>query len=82
MHGSDALEFMRSHVESYQADIILALCAAVLLVFVLVLITLIRGRRLRKLVDELRKSVRRLNNDEEARYTREILGRTKSKDPS
>jgi hypothetical protein len=72
---------MRSTIERYQTDVILALCAAVLLVLVLVLIALVRGRRNRKRVDELRASVRKLINDEEARYTREVLGRTKSKDP-
>ncbi len=80
MHGSDTLEFMRRYIESYPADMILALCAAVLLIFVLVLIMLVRGRRLKKRVDQLTNSVRRLINDEEARYTREILGRTKGKD--
>jgi hypothetical protein len=82
MYGSDALDFMRNYVERYQADIFLSLCAATPLLFILILITLIRGRRLRKRVDELRNSVNRLINDEEARYTREILGRTRAKDPS
>jgi hypothetical protein len=78
----DALQFVRSTIERYQTDIILALCASVLLVLVLVLIALVRGRRNRKRVDELRDSVRKLINDEEARYTREVLGRTKTRDPS
>jgi predicted lysophospholipase L1 biosynthesis ABC-type transport system permease subunit len=80
--GSDALQFVRSNIERYQTDIILALCAFALLIFVLVLIALVRGRRVRKRVDDLSGSVRKLINDEEARYTREILGRTRSKDPS
>jgi len=80
--GSDALQFLTSNIERYQTDIILALCASVLLVLVLVLIALVRGRRNRKRVDELRDSVRKLIHDDEARYTREVLGRTKSKDPS
>jgi hypothetical protein len=78
----DALQFVRSTIERYQTDIILALCASVLLVLVLVLIALVRGRRNRKRVDELRDSVRKLINDEEARYTREVLGRTKTRDLS
>ena len=80
--GSDALQFLRSAAERYQTDVILALCVSALLILVLVLIALVRGRRLRKRVDELSNSVRKLINDEEARYTREILGRTKPKDPS
>jgi hypothetical protein len=80
MYGSDAVEFMRSQVEGRQVDFILALTAAVVLIFILMLIAVIRGRRLRKGVGELRESVRKLIRDEEARYTREILGRTKVKD--
>jgi signal transduction histidine kinase len=79
--GSDALQFVRDNIERYQTDVTVALCAAVLLILILVLIALARGRRLRKRVDELSGSVRKLINDEEARYTREILGRTKAKGP-
>ena len=79
MYVSDAIEFMRSHIENYQANIIVGLCFAVPLIFVLVLIALSRGRRLRKRVDELTRSVRRLINEQEARYTREFLNSRKTK---
>jgi hypothetical protein len=79
IYGSNVLEFLRSHVEIYQTDVILALCAAVLLIFVLVWIALSRGRRLGKKIDDLTYSVNGLLNQEGARYTREILGRTKDK---
>ena len=52
-----------------------------LLTFVLVLIALSRGSRLRKGLDALTDSVRGLINEQEARYTRELLGRAKDKGP-
>jgi hypothetical protein len=81
IYGSNALEFLRSNIEIYRADVILALCAAVLLIFVLVWIALSRSRRLGKRIDDLTYSVSGLLNQEGARYTREILGRTKDKGP-
>jgi hypothetical protein len=81
VYYSEALEFMRGYIEGYQADIILALCAAELLIFIIILISIMRGRRLRKRVDELTYSVTRLLNEEAARYTRSILGRAKDNDP-
>ena len=80
MYYSEALEFVRGYIEGYQADIILALCAAELLIFIMILILIRRGRRLKKRVDELTNSVTRLLNDEAARYTRSILGREKDND--
>ena len=77
----DAIEFMLRDIESRHAEIILVLCFIAPLIFVLVLIALSRGRRLRKRVDELTHSVRELINEQEPRYTRVLLGRAKDKDP-
>lgn len=81
MYDSDAVEFMRRYIEGREAEIILALCFAELLSFVLVLIALSRDRRLRKRLDALTNSVMGLVNEQEARYTRELLGRAKDKGP-
>ncbi len=81
MYNSDIVEFVWRYVESRQAEIILALCFVELLTFVLVLIALSRDRQLRKRMDGLTNSVRGLINEQEARYTREILGRAKDKGP-
>jgi hypothetical protein len=81
LYGSDAIEFMLRDIESRHAEIILVLCFIVPLIFVLVLIALNRVRTLRKRVDELTHSVRGLINEQEACYTRELLGRTKDKGP-
>ena len=80
MYGSAAVEFMRTYIESRQAEVILALCFVVPLTFVLVLVALSHNRRLRKRLDELTNSVRGLINEQEARYTKELLGRAKDKD--
>ena len=58
MYGSDAVEIMRTYIESRQAEVILALCFVVPLTFVLVLVALSHNRRLRKRLDELTNSVR------------------------
>ena len=81
LYGSDAIEFMLRDIESRYAEIILVLCFIVPLNFVLVLIALRRGRKLRRRVDELAHSVWELINEQEAGYTRELLGRTKDKGP-
>jgi Sel1 repeat len=75
----DAIEFMLRNTESRHAEIILVLCFIAPLIFVLVLIALSRGRRLRKRVDELTHSVRGLINEQEPRYTRVLLGRATSR---
>ena len=75
----DAIEFMLRDIESRHAEIILVLCFIAPLNFVLVLIALSRGRRLRKRVDELTHSVRELINEQEPRYTRVLLGRAASR---
>ena len=81
VYYSEVLEFMRGHIEGSEANIILGLSAAELLIFFMILMSIRRGRRLRKRVDELTYSVTRLLNDEAARYTRSILGREKDNDP-
>ena len=81
MGYSQTSEFVRGYIESHHADIILALSAAELLIFIMILISIRRGRRLKKRVDELTYSVTRILNDEAARYTRSILGRAKDNDP-
>jgi hypothetical protein len=77
----EAAELLQRYIESYHADIVFALCVAELLIFIMVLISIRRARRLRKRVDELAYSVNRILNDEAARYTRTILGREKDNDP-
>lgn len=79
-YGSDAIKFMWSYLESYQADVVLALCAAELLIFIIILILIMRVRRLSGQIDELSGAVKRVINDEAARYTRSILGRSKDTD--
>jgi len=81
MDYSKVIEFLRGFIDSYHADIILALSAVELLIFIMILISIRRGRRLKKRVDELTYSVTRILNDEAARYTRSILGRAKDNDP-
>jgi hypothetical protein len=71
---------MWSYIESYHADVILGLCAAELLLFIIIVILMMRVRRLNKRIDALASSVTRFINDEAARYTRSILGRTKDTD--
>ena len=67
LYGSDAIEFMLRDIENRHAEFILVLCFIVPLNFVLVLIALSRGRRLRKRVDvaNIRRGTNRL----------ELLGR-------
>jgi len=79
-YGSDAIKVMWSYIESYQADIVLALCAAELLLFIIIVILIIRVRRLKRRINELAGSVARFLNNEAARYTRSILGRAKDTD--
>jgi hypothetical protein len=52
-----------------------ALCAAIALLFLLTLIALIRGGRLKRRVNELSASVDSLQTENAARYTRQILNR-------
>jgi hypothetical protein len=66
------LDSFRSYVEANQPDVILVLCAALLLVFLLAWGALRRGRRLRRELDELKQSTQRLFANEEARLLREL----------
>lgn len=76
MYNRFYVEFMRRLVE-----IILGMTFVELLTFVLVLIALSRCSRLRKRLDALTDSARGLIDEQEARYTRELLGRAKDKGP-
>lgn len=82
MYGSGVIESMLGYIQSYQAQFILALSFVVLVIFVIDVTTFICERRLRRRVDELARIVQGLVNDREARYTRELLGRSKNKDSS
>jgi uncharacterized protein YoxC len=80
MHGSMVVDSMLRHIESYQAQSILALFLIVLVIFVMTVIAFRVSRRLRNRVDELTRTVNGLTNQQEARYTRELIGRAKDKD--
>jgi hypothetical protein len=82
MHGSMVVDSMLRHIESYQAQSILALFLIVLVIFVMTVIAFRVSRRLRNRVDELTRTVNGLTNQQEARYTRELIGRAKDKDPA
>jgi hypothetical protein len=75
----EALEFLRRYVDSNQSDIILVLCGGTFLIFILVLISLARGRRLRKQIYALELSLQRLNSAEELRLLRDLRGQAKVK---
>lgn len=79
-YGSDAIKFIWSYLEGYQAEVVLALCAAELLIFIIILILIMRVRRLSRRLDELSGALTRFLNNEAARYTRSILGRSKDTD--
>jgi len=53
-----------------------ALTAAIVLLFLLMLIGLIRGARLKRRVNELSVSVEQLLSENAARYTRQLLNRS------
>jgi hypothetical protein len=52
-----------------------ALCAATALLFLLILVALIRGARLKRRVNELSATVEQLLSENAARYTRQLLNR-------
>jgi len=80
IYGSEAIEYLERYIEIYQTSLIFGLCVVDLLIFVMLLISIIRVRRLGKQVDKLIPSVERLLNEEWARYTRTIIGRAREKD--
>jgi hypothetical protein len=79
MYSSGIIEIALKEIESYQANFIFALCLVVPLIFFLVLLAFCRSRRIAKRVDELTLAVKGLINEQEARYTRDLLGRRKDK---
>jgi hypothetical protein len=68
------LDGFRSYVDGNQRDIIVILCGATLLAFILALTALMRGRRLKRELEELRQLTQTLFFAEEARNLREFRG--------
>jgi hypothetical protein len=66
------LDGFRSYVDGNQRDVIVILCGATFLIFILSWIALIRGRRLKRQLEELRLSTQGLFAAEEARLLREL----------
>jgi hypothetical protein len=75
-----SLETLRSYIQANEQDVILVLCVATLLVFVLSLRALTRGRRLSRQLQELQLSTQRLITAEETRLLRELRGAPKNGD--
>jgi len=68
------LNFIWGQIESHQREAFLADFSATMLIFVLVLIALVRGSRLRRRVDALQQSTRELSASEQMRFLRELRG--------
>jgi hypothetical protein len=74
-------ESLRGFADDDRRDLVLAHCAATLLILVLVLIQFVRARRLKRQIDELQLSVRRLNGAEELRLMRDMHSQARSTTP-
>lgn len=79
MNSLPELKQILDHIMNYQAEVLLGLSVAMTILLLFLIIVLVRVRRLRERSDELAKSVKSLLNDQEARYTRELLKATKDK---
>ena len=75
------MEFILNHVDSPQRDVNLALCAAVLLIFILLLTLSFRGSRLRKRIDVLEHSLQQLVNAEQKRFLDELRDQPAARRP-
>ena len=71
-----------SHIEGYQLFILAGLCAAALLIFIFLLMTIGRLRRLGRRVDALQLSVEKLNNTMQMRFIKELHDQSKNKTPA
>jgi hypothetical protein len=71
------LDAFRSYVDANQRDIVVILCGATLFVFLLAWRALLRARRLKRELEELRLSTQRLFTAEEARLMRDLRGAPK-----
>jgi hypothetical protein len=66
---------LQQSLDELNAVFLPALCAVTALLFLLTLVALIRGARLKKRVDQLSASVSSLQTENSARYTRQLLNR-------
>jgi hypothetical protein len=74
--GGDPLLYVQRAIEELNAAPASALCVATALLFLLILIALIRGARLKRRVNALSATVEQLLSENAARYTRHLLNRS------